>query len=148
MRQTVRSRFSLVNSQVVPSWNQVPPLTVAAGEHLLLARDAALARGAYHVPGQTRIVEWRSGKLSNGGEQLHLLKPGDVDEAGMRHWIEVDRLDYSDGSHEKNFDDGIDPWPVEADGEGLALSRLAPLAFGNDPNAWTAALPTPGSAND
>lgn len=125
-----------------------PPVTLAAGEHILLAKDAALARRIYDVPPGVQVFEWGSGKLSNGAEQIRLLQPADVDEAGTRYWIEIDRLDYSDGAHEKDFDDGIDPWPREADGLGLSLNRRAVLRYGNDPNNWTAALPSPGTAND
>jgi hypothetical protein len=124
------------------------PLTVEARQHILLVRDAALVRQAFRVPADVTLFEWNSGKLSNSGEKIRLLKPGDVDEAGTRYWIEADRVNYSDGSHEESFEDGIDPWPREADGFGLSLNRLWPLGYGNDPNNWHATISTPGSAND
>jgi hypothetical protein len=120
------------------------PVTLGPGEHLLLIRDAAAMRG-YEVPAEAQVFDWGSGKLDNRGGRLRLLKPGDVDEGGMRHWIEVDHVDYSDGSHGQGFPDGIDPWPVQADGFGFSLSRLLPTRYGNDPNNWPAAIPTPGS---
>jgi len=124
------------------------PLTVEAGQHLLLTRDASLVRQSFNVPAKTPVFEWESGKLANSSEKLRLLKPGDVDEMGTRYWIEVDRIHYSDGSHGENFEDGIDPWPGEADGWGASLNRLSPTRYGNDPNNWQATIPTPGSAND
>jgi hypothetical protein len=36
-------------------------------------------------------------------------------------------------------------WPVEADGWGYSLSRKVAAAYGNDPNNWTAAVPSPAS---
>jgi hypothetical protein len=36
---------------------------------------------------------------------------------------------------------------MSPDGHGLSLSRTDPAAYGNDPENWHAALPSPGSAN-
>lgn len=124
------------------------PVTLGTGEHVLLARDASLVRTVFNVPVSARVFEWTSGKLANSAEKIRLLQPGDVDEQGTRYWIEIDRISYSDGSHGEDFEDGVDPWPREADGLGLSLNRRAPMRYGNDPNNWEAALPSPGSAND
>lgn len=124
-----------------------PPVTLQPGEPLLLIRDAAAMR-AYQVPAGVQTLIWGSGRLDNAGGRLRLLKPGDVDLAGTRYWIVVDTVNYSDGSHEQRFPRGIDPWPVEADGFGSSLTRLAPTRYGNDPNNWHAAPPTPGSVTD
>jgi len=123
------------------------PVTLQANEHLLLVRDPQAMR-RYAVPAKVQMLPWGAGKLDNRGGTLRLLKPGDVDKAGTRYWIDVDRIDYSDGSHEQGFSSGIDPWPVDADGFGLSLSRLSPTRYGNDPNNWQATPPTPGSPND
>lgn len=123
------------------------PLTLEAGEHLLLARDAR-ALASYPVPAGAKVLYWGSGKLANQGENLVLFKPGDADQKGTRYWIEVDRVRYSDGDHPEEFPNGIDPWPVEADGGGLSLNRLFPSQYGNDPNNWHATIPTPGAVND
>jgi len=123
------------------------PVTLEAGEHLLLVRDKAAMR-EYAVPADVQVLEWSVGKLANQGETLQLLKPGDVDDQGTRYWIEVDRVVYSDGSHGEAFADGIDPWPIEADGFGLSLNRLFLSRYGNDPNNWHATIPTPGATND
>ncbi|UCD50598.1 MAG: lamin tail domain-containing protein [Phycisphaerales bacterium] len=124
------------------------PLTIEAGQHVLLVRDTNQVRRSFSIPAQALLFEWDSGRLANSGEKIRLLKPGDVDEAGTRYWIEVDRVNYSDGSHGEEFEDGIDPWPRAADGLGPSLNRLSPRCYGNDPNNWQATIPTPGSAND
>jgi len=94
------------------------------------------------------FFEWGSGKLANQGEEIRLLKPGDVDDAGTRYWVEVDRVKYSDGSRDDEFPDGTDPWPAEADGLGPSLNRIFPSRYGDDPTNWHATIPTPGSTND
>jgi hypothetical protein len=124
-----------------------PPVTLEPREHVLLARNLKAVR-QYQVPDDAKVFDWGSGRLSNGGESLHLVKPGDVDNKGTRYWVEVDRVHYSDGSHGEGFAGGIDPWPAEADGQGLSLNRLFPSRYGNDPNNWHATIPTPGSVND
>ena len=82
-------------------------------------------------------------KLSNSGEDLELSKPGDKDEqTDERFYILVDRVEYSDGGHERTG--YIDPWPTKPDGGGSALSRIDLDKYGNDPNNWEAANPSPG----
>ncbi len=124
------------------------PVTLAPSEHVLLARDLAAVQQQHNVPANAKVFSWVSGKLANSGEELRLVKPGDVDDLGTRYWIEVDRVAYSDGAHGENFADDIDPWPVEADGQGHSLNRTYPSRYGNDPNNWQATIPTPGAAND
>lgn len=123
------------------------PVTLDPGQHVLLVRDSRSMR-IYHVPADAMMFDWGSGRLANQGETLRLLRPGDVDNKGVRYWIEVDRVTYSDGSHPETFANGIDPWPIEADGYGLSLNRLFPSRYGNDPNNWHATIPTPGAVND
>jgi hypothetical protein len=84
------------------------------------------------------------GNLSNAGESLELSMPGDVDKEGLRQYIRVDRINYSDGSHPENCPGSIDLWPIEADGAGMALTRIIPADYGNDPENWTASAPSPG----
>jgi hypothetical protein len=124
------------------------PVVLDKGEYLLLVKSASAVRKRYKVPSGVKMMQWSSGKLDNAGEHLYLLKPGDVDMAGNRYWIEVDSLDYSDGGHPENFTKKVDPWPTGADGSGPSLDRLFPHKYGNDPNNWQATIPTPGAAND
>lgn len=123
------------------------PVTLDPGRHVLLVRDPRAMR-IYHVPEDAAMFDWGSGRLANQGETLRLIRPGDVDNKGVRYWIEVDRVTYSDGSHPETFANKLDPWPIEADGQGLSLNRLFPSRYGNDPNNWHATIPTPGAVND
>jgi hypothetical protein len=70
--------------------------------------------------------------------------PGDVGKEGIRQYIRVDRVNYSDGSHPENCPGGIDLWPIEADGNGMALTRKVLADYGNDPENWLASIPSPG----
>ena len=76
-----------------------------------------------------------------------MSRPFEVDDEGKVEWIRVDRVFYSDGSQPQDFADGVDPWPVEADGRGKSLGRIDSQAYGNDPENWRAVAPSPGRAN-
>jgi len=84
------------------------------------------------------------GKLNNAGERLQLSMPGDIDEGGERHYIRIDQVNYSDGSHPEKCPGGVDLWPAGADGFGLTLTRRALAEYGNDPANWMASTPSPG----
>jgi len=81
------------------------------------------------------------GKLSNSGERVELPRPGDLDEFGLRHYIRVDRVNYSDGSHPGNVAGSVDLWPTEPDGGGASLHLISDGLYGNDSNNWTGADP-------
>ncbi|MBN2130696.1 MAG: hypothetical protein JW741_14430, partial [Sedimentisphaerales bacterium] len=123
-----------------------PPVTLAPGEYLVLAKDADLLAAQYAVPADVQVLAWGAGSLANGSEKIQLSKPGDEDD-DERHWLRVDRIVYSDGSHPDDFPAGTDPWPMEADGQGSSLTRIDPAAYGNDPAHWQASPPSPGAAN-
>ena len=113
---------------------------MAPGEYLLLVKDIAIFRSTYPAVSQgVQIFEWGGGRLNNAGEKVQLSKPGDWVE-GTRYYIRMDRVNYSDGSHPA----GEDPWPIEPDGYGPSLTRRDPADYGNDPENWTAANPSPG----
>ncbi len=124
-----------------------PPLTLAPGEYLVLAKDLTAFDAAYTVPADVTVLAWGAGKLANGTEKIQLSQPSDADADGNRFWIRVDRVVYSDGSHPDDFPEGIDPWPIETDGQGSSLSRTDPAAYGNDPENWHATTPSPGKTN-
>jgi hypothetical protein len=124
-----------------------PPVKLESGEYLLLVEDSAAFAARYDVPTGVQIFEWPDGKLDNAGEKIQLSMPGDIDLQGRRQWIRVDRINYSDGSHSDNTPGTTDPWPVEADGAGYSLSRINPTEYGNDPNNWQPAIPSPGIFN-
>ena len=115
------------------------PITLAAGERLLMVRDEAALRARFlNVSSATQIFQWHDSGLSNGGERLELSRPGDIDELGNRQWVRIDRVNYGDG----------DLWPTEADGGGPSLRRIDERAYGNDVANWMASEPTPGTGTD
>ena len=122
-----------------------PPVTLAPGEYLVLAKDADLVATKYAVPANAQIFAWGTGNLANGSEKIQLSKPGDEDD-DERQWLRVDRVVYSDGSRPEDFPSGTDPWPAAADGQGSSLTRTEPTTYGNDPVNWIAASPSPGQA--
>ncbi|GAH75931.1 unnamed protein product, partial [marine sediment metagenome] len=97
-----------------------------------------------------RILGPYDGRLNNAGERVEISMPGDVDASGTRYYIRVDRVNYSDGSHPEDCPGGVDRWPTEADGNGEygeSLTRKVPADYGNDPDNWKAASPSPGSSS-
>jgi hypothetical protein len=115
-------------------------ILLEAGARLILTRSRTAFESLYTPPAQVQILEWGLGALGNGGDRIQLDRPGETDADGDGSWIRVDRVVYSDGSHPA----GSDPWPMEADGQGMALERVSPDVYGNDPVHWMAAPPTPG----
>jgi hypothetical protein len=120
------------------------PVTIPAGGYLLVVKKPAAFSWRYpSVPAEIIFGPY-DGRLNNAGESLELSMPGDVDEDGVRQYIRVERVNYSDGSHSENCPGGIDLWPAEADGNGMALTRKVLTDYGNDPDNWTIASPSPG----
>ena len=111
---------------------------MANGEHILLVKNLTAFYSEFSAPSGTRIFEW-------GGENIELSMPGDVNGFGVRQYIRIDRINYSDGSHPLDFASiGVDPWPIEADGSGKSLRRVTNSNYDNDPINWQSANPTPG----
>ncbi|HON90116.1 MAG TPA: lamin tail domain-containing protein [Sedimentisphaerales bacterium] len=123
-----------------------PPITLGPHGYMLLVKDASVFLSRFTVPASTAILSWGAGRLSNSGQTIQLLRPGDLDDKGARSWIVVDRIRYSDGSRHQDFPGGVDLWPNQANGQGLSLSRIAPGSFGDDPSNWQALTPSPGTA--
>jgi hypothetical protein len=121
------------------------PVTIPASGRIIVARNPAAFSWRYPSVSSSIIFGPYNGWLANDGEQLELSKPGDVDSLGVRHYIRVERVDYSDGSHPNGEPGDIDLWPTQADGLGKSLTRTSNSLYGNDPNNWTAATPTPGT---
>jgi hypothetical protein len=120
------------------------PVTIDAGGYLLIAKKPAAFSWRYpHVPAEIIFGPY-DGNLSNAGENLELSMPGDFDKEGVLHYIRVDRINYSDGSHPENCPGGVDLWPVDPDGYGQSLTRKVPTDYGNDPENWLAAPVSPG----
>jgi hypothetical protein len=113
-----------------------PPLTMAAGERIILTRSLSSYEATYGTSA-TRRFQWTSGILDNGGETLQIAKPGGVDGLNITQYVRVDRV---------NFDDDF-PWPTIVDGSGPSLSRIADHEYGNDFANWTSTAANPGAAN-
>jgi hypothetical protein len=125
------------------------PVAIPAGGYLLVVKNPAAFAWRYpSVPlPPERILGPYGGQLRNSGERVEFSKPGDVDELGVRHYIRVDRVNYSDGWHPEDCPGGVDQWPKEADGGGKSLSREVPTDYGNDVINWDANEPSPGVLN-
>ncbi len=116
--------------------------TIAAGQRLVIARNIAAFAERYGFSAGVLGPFANDSKLSNGGEKLDLSMPGDQEE-GVRYYIRVDRVNYSDGSHPV----GDDPWPIAPDGSGPSLHQKTPTTvghnYGNDVANWQALSPNP-----
>jgi hypothetical protein len=95
---------------------------------------AATFRSDHNVPPEVPIYR-HDFDMDNAGEKLILSKPNDPP---LDPPIMVDYVRYNDRS----------PWPVEADGEGPSLERIAETAYGNEALSWRASVNggTPGRA--
>jgi len=120
------------------------PVTIDAGGYILIVKKPGAFSWRYPDVPAGIIFGPYEGNLSNAGESLELSMPGDVDKDGVMHYIRIDRIKYSDGSHPENCPGSIDFWPLEADGYGQSLTRKLPTDYGNDSDNWIAALSSPG----
>ena len=124
-----------ITDGVIYEFPSINPITVAPGERLVIVRDATAFAAQFDVPEGTQVLQWADGGLKNGGEGIELSRPGDVDGLGVRQWVRIDRVNYGDDTL----------WPMEADGQGMSLTRFNERAYGNDVANWTAAVATPGT---
>ena len=120
------------------------PAMIPAGGYLLVVREPEAFTLRYPGVPAEKILGPYSGMLNNGGERLELSMPGEADEFGAHYYIRVDRVNYSDGFHPENCPGGVDLWPREPDGDGKSLTRKTGADYGNDPDNWTATVPSPG----
>jgi hypothetical protein len=120
------------------------PVTIPAGGYILVVKKPAAFSWRYPSVPVEIIFGPYDGNLSNAGESLELSMPGDVNKDGIRQYIRIDRVNYSDGSRPENNPGNIDLWPTEADGNGMSLTRKVLNDYGNDPDNWQAVSPTPG----
>src|SRR6185369_8972715 len=101
----------------------------------------AAFRAAYNLSPSVRLYGPFAGKLDNGGEDIHINKPGAPVPAGQVNggqvpYILVDGVKYNDKA----------PWPLAADGAGSSLQRFSTTGYANDVTNWLAAAPNPGAA--
>ena len=126
---------------------KLPAVTLQNNDYFLLVKDKAAFESVFLGGNDitTLGVQWfewgaKGGSLSNGGEQLELQMPGDVEDT-QRMYVRIDRVTYSDGSHPVVGD----PWPPEPDNSDVfTLNRKIATDYGNDVINWEAAAPTPG----
>ncbi len=120
------------------------PVIIEAGGYILIVKKPEAFSWRYPDMPANIIFGPYDGRLNNAGESLELGIPGDVDNDGVRQYIRIDRVNYSDGSHSENCPGDIDLWPTEADGNGMALKRKVLTDYGNDPDNWLASNPLQG----
>jgi len=130
---------------VFPAWPSA--VTIPAGDHIVVVKDPNVFTWRYPAVPAGKIFGPYTGQLANEGEQVELSMPGDIDKYGRQHYIRIDRVGYSDGSHPEDEPGDVDLWPVEADGGGKSLARKVAGLYGNDPNNWQASIPTPAVVN-
>jgi hypothetical protein len=118
-------------------------LTMASNTRLLIVgfdpSDQSLLsnfRSKYQLPDSIQIIGPWEGQLNNAGEKIQLLQP-DTPDPDFVPYVVIDQVDYNDTA----------PWPTEADGFGNSLQRQQTKSFGNNPENWFAAPPTPGALN-
>jgi len=116
-----------------PAFTTIQPysyLVIARNRSAFVHRYGTLSAGVLFA------LDYYDSKLDNSGESLQLAKPGDEDPntPGYYYPIRVDRVEYGDAA----------PWPIGPDGYGYSLTRIWPDLYANDPNNWTAQLPSPG----
>lgn len=122
------------------------PLGVAipSGGSVVVVRNIEAFTSRYPDVSSDIIFGPYDGRLNNAGETIDLLQPG-ADNDGQRSYMRIDRVAYSNGFNPV----GQDPWPFQANGRGMALGRIDPAQYGNDPANWQAVSPSPGrTANE
>jgi len=108
---------------------------IPAYSYAVLVKDSGAfeSEGYTSVPGGVQIFEWGGGKLDNGGDDVIIAIPGELD-GGARQYIAIDHIEYDDDA----------PWPVEPDTTGDSLNRINNNNYGNDVANWQSASPSPG----
>jgi len=128
-----------------PGWPD--EVEIPIGGYIVVVRDANAFAERYPAVPAEKVFGPYSGQLDNNGERVELSQPGDMDIFGRQHYIRIDRVTYSDGSHPDDEPGSVDLWPPEPDGGGKSLTRVTPKLYGNDPNNWTAEIPSPAAAS-
>jgi len=111
--------------------------TIPAGGYLIVAKNPASFTAKYGAIPAGVLGPYTS-NLDNNGEKLEIAMPGDIDGTDDRKYIRIDRVNYDDKA----------PWPTGPDANGnYSLSRIVTTGYGNDPNNWKQATPSPGTSN-
>ena len=107
----------------IPSGRMIP-----AGGYLVIAKDAARLHDSYPQLDASNAVGNYSGRLSNSGESLTLMKPATFAIDDVFPPIEVDSARYRDSGRESEW----------ADGGGSSLELRDPESDNNIPANWAA----------
>ena len=123
-------------------------VTIPAGGYILVVsfnptNGPALNafRAAVGAPPTVPVYGPWSGQLDNSQDNIELIRPDLPDPpgtptAGFVPYILADKVAYHD----------LPPLPTGSpDGLGATIQRVNPLAYGNDPANWRAALKSPGA---
>lgn len=96
-------------------------------------------RRHYQIDNRVTLLGPYVGKLSDQRERLTLQRPDapPPDDPAVIPRLVEDEVVYR----------SIAPWPTQAGGLGSSLQRHFAAQWGSDPASWSAAAPTPGSAN-
>lgn len=114
------------------SFNFPAGASIPAGGRVIVASDPAAFTAAFGNPGVTVFGPY-GGRLSDG-ESVELSEPAERSSGEEQFFYRVDHVSY----------DNETPWPTSPNGQGDSLQRVSTSAFGNDPESWEAAAPTPG----
>ena len=109
------------------------PVTLEAGEHVLLAQRLERAWDSIRSPPAPRCSTGAPASSPTRGRISCCSSRATWIDKGTRYWIEVDRVSYSDGSHGEEFAGGVDPWPVEADGQRPVAEPAVPVPIRQRP---------------
>lgn len=111
-------------------------LALAPGERIIVARNLAAFTAAWGaaVPAGTRVLGPYDGKLNNGGENIELQIPGDLEWGKTRICIPIEKVEYAETA----------PWPEALESLGQSLTRIDPAVYADDPANWQGAAPSPG----
>ena len=91
----------------------------------------------YSIGEDVQIMGGYAQQLSGSGERLTLVS---TDTSLIGEPVELPRVQEDEVVYDDQF-----PWPVEADGQGSSMHRLATDSYGNFPTSWKAENPSPGS---
>ena len=126
-------RFAFADGDQLAAGSSLVVVSFNAADTDMLAEF----QSQYGLGGTVAIVGPYSGLLDNRGERIQLLRPGTppLGAPTLTPGLLADELTYDD----------MDPWPVEADGQGQSLARTSAEAFGSFAGSWNATEPSPGA---
>ncbi|MEY2408517.1 MAG: hypothetical protein QOF48_1187, partial [Verrucomicrobiota bacterium] len=115
-------------------------VTLPPNGHLVVVSfdpsDSAAAAGFRFRNGASSLTPlfgpWH-GQLDNSSDSVELVRPNPPATNGVFYFL-ADKVHYEQGGG----------WTTNADGTGMALQRISPLQYGDDPINWIGAGRSPG----